>query len=177
MCGGRRVSRSGSPDKTTHGAPGHALRVASRYLRDRMFLFARSDVLVDPTIYRRVILAAEQADAVLAVHRDDSPAAGVAVMFDDEGWITNIVEKPAPSASEATWNHAGVGILGPEAWQLIDRLEPSARGELKLTDALSGMLEHGAKIKAVQVHGHRFDVGNPDQLAAARELFQWQSNA
>ena len=133
-----RFARQDNPRGTAH-----ALGVASRYLRDRMFLFTWADVLVDASTYQRVILAAETADAVLAVNEVPDPSVGAAVFVDDEGWVTDIVEKPPPGTSATNWNNSGVGVLGPEAWRVIDRLEPSIRGELELTDALAAMVNQG----------------------------------
>ena len=150
---------------------GHALGVASRYLRDRMFLYTWSDVLVESTTYQRVVIAADHADAVLAVNEVDDPTAGAAVSIDDDGMVTDIVEKPAPGTSVTKWNNSGVGVLGPEAWRLIDRIEPSPRGEIELTDAVAGIVKQGARVRAVPIEGYWFDIGTPSELEAARSLF------
>ena len=161
-----RFARQDNPRGTAH-----ALGMASRYLRDRMFLFAWSDVLVQPSTYQRVVLAAETADAVLAVNEHSDPSAGPQVTADKQGWIVDIVPRPASAASTTTLSSAGVGILGPEAWRLIDRLEPSEHGELELIDALAAMVRVGAKVRAVPVTGYSFDIGTMDDLEEARTFF------
>jgi glucose-1-phosphate thymidylyltransferase len=136
-----------------------------------MFLYTWADVLVEPTTYQSVVLAAENADAVIAVNEVDDPTLGAAVTFDEEGIVASIVEKPPPGTWDTRWNNSGVGVLGPEAWLIIDKLEPSARGELELTDALATIIERGAKVRAVPVNGHWFEIGTPEQLEAARAAF------
>lgn len=158
-----RFARQEAPRGTAH-----ALEVASSYLRDRMFLFAWGDILVDPVVYRRVVLAAEQSDAVLAINEVADPTVGAAVTVDDEMWVTGIVEKPPPGESSTRWNNSGIGVLGSEAWQHIDRVEPSERGELELTAAIATMIDRGAKIRAVPVEGYWYDIGTPASLAEAR---------
>ncbi len=158
-----RYARQDAPRGTAH-----AIGMASRYLRDRPFLYTWADVLVEPSTYQRVAHAAEQADAVIAVNRVEDPSDGAAVSFDEEGWVTSIVEKPEAGTSDTPWNNSGIGVLSPEAWPLIDRIEPSARGELELTDALAAMVQAGSKVRAVPVEGYWFDIGTPERLAEAR---------
>ena len=99
------------------GGTGHALSVASEYVRERRFLYSWADVLVDSVVYSNVIAAAADSEAVIAVNAVEDPWAGAAVTVDDQGWVKQIVEKPAPGTSTTTWNnsrsrHPGAGTPG-----------------------------------------------------------------
>ncbi len=147
---------------------GHALGQAREHLREAPFMFLWSDIVVGNETYRKVAEGHLGADGVLAVNTVADPSGGAAVTVDRNGWVTSIVEKPPPGTSATPWNNSGIGILGPEAWAYIERVEPSQRGEIELTDALRAMIDDGAKIRAVPVRGGWFDVGTPQQLALAR---------
>ena len=66
---------------------------------------------------------------------------GVAVLG-EERRVTEIVEKPSSPPS----NYAVTGIYGYDAqvWEVVAGLEPSARGELEITDVNNWYVEHGA---------------------------------
>ena len=49
--------------------------------------------------------------------------------------------------------------------------EDAPRGEVELPDALSTLLSHGFRLRAVPVRGPWVDVGTPEDLARARRLF------
>ena len=65
---------------------------------------------------------------------------GVAVLGDDSR-VTQIVEKPASPPS----SYAVTGIYGYDAqvWEVVAQLEPSARGELEITDVNNWYVERG----------------------------------
>lgn len=148
-----------------------ALALARSFAGEDSFFFGWGDILVEPGNYDRVLKAARFADAVLAVNEVDDPTAGAAVYVDGEMRVTRIVEKPAPGTSSTRWNNAGFGVLGPAIWPEIDRLTPSARGEYELPQAIAALVDSGAAVRAVPVEGPWFDIGAPDDLAAARAAF------
>ncbi|MCL4232657.1 MAG: nucleotidyltransferase family protein [Dehalococcoidia bacterium] len=149
----------------------HALALARDFAGEGQFLFGWGDIVVDPTNYRRVLKAARSADAVIAVNEVDDPSAGAAVYVDSGMRVTRIVEKPPPGTSSTRWNNAGFGVLGPAIWAEIERLAPSPRGEYELPRAIAALVASGANVRAVPVEGPWFDVGTPDDLAAARTAF------
>jgi glucose-1-phosphate thymidylyltransferase len=87
------------------------------------------------------------------------------VLTDAHGYMTKIVEKPSTPISR----RANIGLHYIRNWRLlfegIDHVLASAphKGEYYLTDALQYMIEHGARIKVVDVEGW-FDAGKLDTL-------------
>jgi glucose-1-phosphate thymidylyltransferase len=87
------------------------------------------------------------------------------VETDANGFMTRIVEKPTTSVSRKV----NIGLQFIRDWRLlfegIDHVlaQPPNKGEYYLTDALQYMVDHGARIKAVEVRGW-FDAGKLDTL-------------
>jgi glucose-1-phosphate thymidylyltransferase len=87
------------------------------------------------------------------------------VETDAHGFMTRIVEKPTTSVSK----HVNIGLQYIRDWRLlyegIDHVlaQPPNKGEYYLTDALQYMVDHDARIKAVEVRGW-FDAGKLDTL-------------
>jgi NDP-sugar pyrophosphorylase family protein len=148
-----------------------AVLLARSLLGEEPFLFAWADILVGPATYRAVVEGAAGTDGALAVNRVDDPSAGAAVYLDAQGFVSQIVEKPAPGTSATRWNNAGIGVLPPGAWRQIEALRPSARGEYELPQAIDALVREGCRLRAVPVEGPWFDIGTPESLAAARAAF------
>lgn len=87
------------------------------------------------------------------------------VVTDIDGNMTKIVEKPSTPISR----RANIGLYYVRNWQLlyegIDHVlkQPKNKGEYYLTDAFQYMIEHGAKIRAIDVNGW-YDAGKLDTL-------------
>lgn len=149
-----------------------ALQLSRDLLGDEPFFFGWGDVLVSADNYRRVLAAAGGCDAVLSVNRVDDPWSGAAVTLDYGGRVTKIVEKPPRGTSATPWNNAGLGVLGSAIWSHVDSLQPSSRGEYELPQAIAAMVESGADVAAVPIHGHWYDLGTVEDLELARRCYR-----
>ncbi len=87
------------------------------------------------------------------------------VVTDANGHMTKIVEKPNTPISK----RANIGLYYIRNWKLLAEgirhvlTQPTNKGEYYLTDAFQYMIEHGAKIKVVDVEGW-YDAGKLDTL-------------
>jgi glucose-1-phosphate thymidylyltransferase len=85
------------------------------------------------------------------------------VAYDGDGHVTDIVEKAgvvdmrylSPPTADAV---VGLYCLPPDVFDVIDRLEPSSRGELEITD-VNRHYAHAGRLDVVQVEGWWEDAG------------------
>jgi len=89
------------------------------------------------------------------------------VVMVENGFITSLEEKSKQPKSKLI--NAGAYLFSPEIFDCVDRVQPSARGELELTDALTGLITE----KKLTAHhmSYWMDVGYPwDMLDANATL-------
>lgn len=108
-------------------------------------------------------------DAQLVVHKVADPRAFGVAETDENGRVTELVEKPARPRSDLAL--IGVYFLTPAIHEAVAAIEPSARGELEITDALQWLVSHGADVRARTYSGFWKDTGEvEDILECNREL-------
>jgi len=98
---------------------------------------------------------------------EDPRAFGVAVL-NQAGQVVRLLEKPKDPPSNLVL--VGVYLLGPAVHAIINRLEPSGRGEYEITEAIQGLIENGQQVVAHQVRGWWKDTGRPEDLLDANRL-------
>jgi glucose-1-phosphate thymidylyltransferase len=111
------------------------------------------------------IIESTEADGIIWTKEvEDYQRFGV-VVTDDAGYMTKIIEKPSTPISK----RANIGLYYIKNWQLlyeaIDAVlaNPANNGEWYLTDAFQYMIDHGAKIRVIDVAGW-YDAGKLDTL-------------
>ncbi len=133
------------------------------------FLFTFGDILAESADYRAMgdLLAADDRTlCVAAVRHVDDPAAGAAV-YEEEGVVTRIIEKPQPGTSSTNWNSAGIYCFRAVVFDEIDRVELSPRGEYEITSAVEALVRRG-RVVIHPLTGVWRDIGRPEDLAAAQ---------
>ena len=149
----------------------HAVKVARGFLGEDPFVMYLSDNLFEHGI--RDIVARFRPDqgtnavcALVPVSQEAARSLGVAVV--EDGRITRLVEKPKDPPS--TLAVAGVYVFDAHVHEMIDDLEPGAKGEYQITDAIQMLITAGHTVVPVEVPGWWKDTGKPDDILDANRL-------
>lgn len=76
--------------------------------------------------------------------------------------IVKLVEKPP--VPESNLAMTGLYFFGPQIWEMIPDLPPSARGEYEITDAIQMLIDRGDVVLAGVYGGVWFDTGTLDSF-------------
>jgi len=146
----------------------HAVATAHDFLGDSPFVLYLGDNFVLGGIkpYVDKYLSNRGATQILLHPVDDPQAFGIAELTD--GVVTRIVEKPQEPASNLAV--IGVYIFEPAVHDVIANLKPSARGELEITDAIQGLIDYGAGVRAEIMDGYWIDTGKMDDILNANRM-------
>lgn len=150
---------------------GSAARLARGFAAGDPVLLTFGDILCDPGAYDRCAQTLERhpaAGAVLGVKEVNDPWRGAAV-YEADGKVKRVIEKPPRGASTTHWNSAGLYAMRSIVFPYLDRLQPSSRHEYELTSIFEMMLADGVNLRISPIDGPWRDVGSPEDLAAANE--------
>ncbi len=158
---------------------GHAVSVARQHVGDEPFAVMLGDDIMTETagvlegmldVHRRFgcsVVALKQ------VKPHEISAYGCATpepVEENLVKIRDIVEKPEPDDAPSNLAVIGRYLFTPEIFDVLDRTEPGAGGEIQLTDAIKLLLADQPVYGYVFEHG-RFDAGDKlDYLRATVEL-------
>lgn len=152
-------------EQVVQDGTGKAPEIAKDWIGPDRFLMSYGDILIDAPDY--AYLASEftdPADGVIALKAGEDLKKGGAVVLNDDGWMKQLIEKTDNPPPNAYYN-AGIYLLSPRIFAHTATLEKSARGEYEFTDALTGLVESGGKLKGVQLRQSWVDVRDPEVLA------------
>ncbi|MCV0393721.1 MAG: glucose-1-phosphate thymidylyltransferase [Nitrosopumilus sp.] len=148
----------------------HAIRLCKEFIGDERFIVYLGDNVLrkDLSDYTKKFQSSETDAMILLCEVDDPQRFGIAELDSEPGKIKKIMEKPKNSQS----NLAVIGIyfLTPKIFDIIDKLKPSWRGELEITEALQLLMDNGNKITYDAVTGWWKDTGTPEDIIHANKL-------
>jgi len=138
-----------------------AVALAKPYV-DQPVLIIFVDTIFDADLS---VIESTEADGIIWTKEvEDYQRFGV-VVTDADGYMTKIIEKPSTPISK----RANIGLYYIKNWKLlyegIDHVMrlPQNKGEWYLTDAFQYMIDHGAKLRVLDVEGW-YDAGKIDTL-------------
>lgn len=146
----------------------HAILVARDFLGDSPFVLYLGDnvLLGGITAFVRDFESSSDAASIILKEVDDPRAFGVAELRG--GRLARIVEKPVDPPS----NLAVIGVYAfrPPVFDVVARQQPSGRGELEISDALTGLVLAGHTVRTTLTHDHWIDTGKMDDILAANRV-------
>jgi len=148
----------------------HAVYLTRDYVGDEPFVVYLGDNILLEGI-RKFVKDFEEsdADALILLTKVENPQRFGVAKFDEHGRLVGLVEKPRVPPS----NLALVGIYmfrPPHIFKAIERLRPSWRGELEITDAIQKLIDWGLKVEYRVVTGWWKDTGTPKDILDANRL-------
>ena len=148
---------------------GHAVLCAKPVVGDEPFAVILADDLIDNeskgSVKQMVESYADHTSSILAVQRvekSETDKYGIVSLennSDNEGFISGIVEKPAPSEAPSTLAVVGRYILNPRIFHFLENTQKGAGNEIQLTDAIAALLAD-EKVFAYPFEGIRYDCGS-----------------
>jgi glucose-1-phosphate thymidylyltransferase len=146
----------------------HAVLTAEPFLKDEAFVMYLGDNLLQGGITGLVeSFRADQPDALILLTAVSDPENyGVAEL--EDGCVVRLVEKPASPQSDLAL--VGVYMFTAAIHDAARAIEPSARGELEITDAIQHLVDSGARVSPHIVSGWWKDTGRLADMLEANRL-------
>ncbi|MFB6108563.1 MAG: glucose-1-phosphate thymidylyltransferase [Haloplanus sp.] len=147
----------------------HAVGCTREFVGDDDFVLYLGDNILKEGI-DDLVESFESGDygAGIALQEVDTPEQFGIVETDTEGNVVQLVEKPDDPPTNLAL--VGMYVFSPSVFDAIERLEPSWRGELEITDAIQLLLEDGHDVDTHVVTGWWKDTGKPEDILEANRL-------
>ena len=146
----------------------HAVKISRDYIGDEPFVMYLGDNLLNKGIaqFVREFDAQKPAAQILLTRVPDPQMFGVAQL--DNGKVVRLVEKPKEPIGDLAL--VGVYMFGPDVFESVNRIRPSFRNELEITDAIQDLIDRGLTVRPHIVEGWWKDTGKLEDMLEANRL-------
>jgi glucose-1-phosphate thymidylyltransferase len=147
----------------------HAVKIAQPFLGDSPFVMYLGDNLVQSDLGLFLENFKEKSlDALTLLCPVANPSAFGVAKVDAEGRVLQLVEKPQNPPSNLAL--VGIYLFSEVIHNAISCIQPSARGELEITDAIQYLIDSSKRVEAYQLEGWWLDTGKKDDLLEANRI-------
>lgn len=146
----------------------HVVKIAEPFIKKDPFVFYLGDNIILSGITGFVKkFKKEKLNCLLALSKVKDPERfGVPEI--KNGKIVRVDEKPTSPKSD--FAVTGIYIYDHHIFDVIKKLKPSARGELEISDAHTGLIKKGLKVGYAEITGWWKDTGKPHDLLEGNQL-------
>ncbi|HVL33521.1 MAG TPA: glucose-1-phosphate thymidylyltransferase [Actinomycetota bacterium] len=146
----------------------HAVKISEPFIGRDPFVMYLGDNLLNKGINRFVeeFQRERPAAQILLTRVPDPQMFGVAELRD--GQVVRLVEKPKDYIGDLAL--VGVYMFGPEVFESVNKIKPSFRNELEITDAIQDLIDRGLAVRPHIVDGWWKDTGKLEDMLEANRL-------
>jgi glucose-1-phosphate thymidylyltransferase len=146
----------------------HAVKISEPFIGAEPFVMYLGDNLLNKGIthFVREFERERPAAQILLARVPDPQMFGVAELR--EGKVVRLVEKPKEPIGDLAL--VGVYMFGPEVFASVNRIQPSFRNELEITDAIQDLIDRGLTVRPHIVDGWWKDTGKLEDMLEANRL-------
>lgn len=147
----------------------HAVKIAQPFLGDSPFIMYLGDNIVEADLSTFLEeFKKENEDALILLRSVSNPSAFGVAKVDEKGKVLQLIEKPKDPPSNLAL--VGVYFFTSVVHSAIAQIQPSARGELEITDAIQWLIDQKKNVGSRQLQGWWLDTGKKDDLLEANRI-------
>ncbi len=146
----------------------HAVKIARDYIGgDRFVMYLGDNLIVDgiKSFVERFETAKPNSQILLA-HVPNPQDFGVAELDGDK--VVKLVEKPEEPKTDLAL--VGVYMFDESVFEACDKIKPSWRNELEITDAIQYLIENGSDVQSQVIGGWWKDTGKLEDMLEANRM-------
>jgi glucose-1-phosphate thymidylyltransferase len=146
----------------------HAVRVSRDFLGDETFvMFLGDNLILDGiTPLVREFERERPVSQILLAHVPNPQEFGVAEL--DGQRVVRLTEKPREPRSDLAL--VGVYMFDRNVWDAVNAIQPSARNEYEITDAIQWLIDRGLDVRCHVVTGWWKDTGKLEDMLEANRM-------
>lgn len=147
----------------------HAVKISREFIGDDRFVLFLGDNCIEGGV-SKLIREFDSSDwnAQIVLKQVNNPQQyGVAELRPD-GSIERLTEKPRQPRSDLAL--VGIYMFDSHIWEAVEKIKPSWRGELEITDAIQWLVEHDYRVYPYVHDGWWIDTGKRSDMLDANRL-------